>query len=215
MIGYRDACAPADVSFPAAALRDARVARWLREQRMAVDVRTLAELHSAISVGIHPGLMTVHAEQLDGAHIRRARAAGVGRVVLSRPHHVAAFRPGRTQNVLLRMTDPAPGNDSAAAADAVIGCRSTRLIGLSGEIGAADDSLVSTPRLVSDMIAQMDDIRRRHRIVLTRLIVGVGDAVAAEACSVVCRDLAEMIGDSVDDACATMRFPRPVIVLAM
>lgn len=214
MIGYRDSCAPAEVSFSAAALRDVRVARWLREHRLAVDVRTLAELHSAISVGIHPVMMTVHAGQLDGADIRRARAAGVGRVVLSCPEHVASFRAGRAQNVLLRMAGSPTASDSDAAVDAVIGCRSTSLIGLSCEIGMAGDSFARAPVVVGDMIARMADIRCRHGIVLTRLIFGVGDAMAAAGCSVVRRDLAEVIDESVDDACATMRFPRPAIVIA-
>lgn len=215
MIGFRDSCAPDEVSFPAAAVRDARVARWLREHRLAVDVRTLAELHMAISVGIHPTLMTVHADQLDGADLRRARAAGVGRVVLSCPEHVASFRAGRTQNVLVRRADSATANESDAAADAVIDCRSTTLIGLLCEIGPADDSFARAPVVVGDMIAQMADIRGRHGIVLTRIIIGVGDAMAAAGGSVVCRDLAEVIDESVDDACATMRFPRPAIVLAV
>jgi diaminopimelate decarboxylase len=64
------------------------------------------------------------------------------------------------------------------------------------------------------MIAQMDHIRRRHNIVLTRLILGVGDTAPAAAGSVARRDLAEEIDESVDDACATLRFPRPAIVMA-
>ncbi|SBS72948.1 Orn/DAP/Arg decarboxylase 2 [uncultured Mycobacterium sp.] len=212
MIGYRDSCAPVEVSFPAATLGDARVARWLREHRLAVDVRTLAELHSAISVGIHPLLMTVHADQLDTGDIRRVSAAGVGRVVLSHPEQITPLRNKHTQNVLLRMTN-AVTNYSDVAVDAVIGCRSTTLIGLLCELdGAADE--VGCPAAIGNMIAQMDHIRRRHNIVLTRLILGVGDAAPAAAGSVARRDLAEEIDESVDDACATLRFPRPTIVMA-
>ncbi|MCX2931104.1 LysA protein [Mycobacterium sp. CVI_P3] len=222
MIGYRDSCAPAEVSFPAAALRDSQVARWLREQRLTVDVRTLAELHSAISVGIHPMRMTVHADRLDGRGIRRVRAAGVGRVVLSRPEQMTWLGVGRVQNVLLRMTDtvtPAAGGgcdfvfDSSAAdtaADAVVDCRSTALIGLVCEIGPVFDG----PAVIGNMIAQMDHIRRRHNVVLTRLTLGVGDAGVAAGSSIVRRDLAEEVSESVHDACAAMRFPCPAIVMA-
>jgi diaminopimelate decarboxylase len=209
MIGYRDSSAPVEVSFPASALGDTLVARWLREHRMAVDVRTLAELHSAISVGIHPVLMTVHADQLGTGDIRRASAAGVGRVVLSRPEQVTPLRAKHTQNVLLRMADAAT-DYSGLAVDAVIGCRSTTLIGLLCEIHTADD-FVGCPVAIGNMIAQMDHIRRRHNIVLTRLVLGVGEAADS---SIVRRDLAEEIDESVDDACATLRFPRPAIVMA-
>ena len=213
MIGYRDSCAPAEVSFPAAALADTRVACWLRERRLAVDVRTLAELHSAIAVGIHPVLMTVHADQLDTVAICRASAIGVGRVVLTHPEQITSLRTKHTQNVLLRMTDTTP-NYSDAAVDAVIGCRSTTLIGLLCELGAVADDLVGCPAAIGNLIAQMDHIRRRHHVVLTRLILGVADAVPAAGSSVVRRDLAEEIDESIDDACATLRFPRPAVVMA-
>lgn len=213
MIGYRDSCAPVEVSFPAATLGDTRVARWLREHRLPVDVRTLAELHSAISVGIHPVLMTVHADRLDTGDIRRASAAGVGRVVLSRPEQITSLRTKHTQNVLLRMTGSAT-NYSDIAVDAVIDCRSTTLIGLLCELGSATDDIVGCPAAIGNMIAAMDHIRRRHNIVLTRLILGIGDTAPAAESSLVRRDLAEEIDESVDDACATLRFPRPAIMMA-
>ncbi|WP_431233470.1 hypothetical protein ACQ856_01655 [Mycolicibacterium psychrotolerans] len=209
MIGCRDACAPAEVSFPAGALRDALVARWVRERRWAVDVRTVAELHSAISVGIHPARMTIHADQLGAGGIRRASAAGAGGLVLSRREQIATLRANHTHHVLLRVTDDAT-RVCASAADAVIGCRSTVLVGLLCEVGAAGSSSAA----VGDTLAEMDHIRRRYDVVLTRLVVGLGDALPAVCSSVVRRDLAEEIGESVDDACAALRFPRPVVVLA-
>ncbi|EHB58303.1 Orn/DAP/Arg decarboxylase 2 [Mycolicibacterium rhodesiae JS60] len=214
MIGYRDSCAPTQVSFPATALRDTRVARWLREHRLAVDVRTLAELHSAISVGIHPVLITVHADHLDIGDIRRVAAVGVGRLVLSCPDQTMSLRAGRSQNVLLRMTDATTPSDRDTAVDTVIGCPSATLIGLLCEIGTTPDGFVSCSAAVDTMIAQMDHIRRRHNVVLTTLILGFGDIGSALDSSVVRRDLAEGIDESVDDACATLRFPRPAIVLA-
>jgi hypothetical protein len=141
LIGYRDSCAPAEVSFPACVLGDSAVARWLRDHRYAVDVRTLPELHSAVSVGIHPVLMTVHADQFDADDIRRISAVGVGRVVLSCREHIAS-------------------------------------------LGAA------------------------------RVGLGGGRALLATDSSLIRRDLAEEIDVAVDDACATMRFPRPAVVIS-
>jgi diaminopimelate decarboxylase len=228
LIGYRDSCAPAEVSFPASVLQDAGVARWIREHRLAIDVHTMPELYSAISVGIHQALMTVHADQLDTSEIRRVAAVGVGRVVLSNDEHIESLGGvfiGRTQNVLLRMTDATAtdrgwrqfvfdSDDADVAVDAVVSGRSLNLIGLQCEIGTAVDDFVSYPAAIGNMIAQMDHIRRRHGGVLTRLVLGGGSILAAADSSVIRRDLAEEIDASVDDACATLRFPRPVIVIS-
>lgn len=226
--GYRDSCAPAEVSFPASVLHDAGVARWMREHRLAIDVRTMPELYSAISVGVHPALMTVHADQLDTSDMRRLAAVGVGRVVLSSNEHImslSAAAGGRTQNVLLRMTDAATtdrtwrqfafdSNDADSAVDAVIGCRSLNLIGLHCEVGTAVDDFVSYPAAIGNMIGQMDHIRRRHAVLLTRLGLGGGKIVNSADESIIRRDLVEEIDESVDDACATVRFPRPVVVIS-
>jgi diaminopimelate decarboxylase len=212
MIGYRDSCAPVEVSFPADTLHDARVARWLREHRLAVDVRTVSELHSAISVGIHPVLMTVHAERLDTRDLRRVSAAGVGRVVLDGSEHISSLRPRRTQNVLLRMANTSTVTDADNAVASVVDCRSTTLIGLLCEIGMEADDFVNCPEAIGNMVAQMAHIRRHHDIVLTRLVLGVGHVDAAS--SIVRRDLAEEIDEALGDACAAMRFPRPSIVMA-
>ena len=197
MNGYRESFAPAQVSFPATVLHDALVARWVRARRLTVDVRSVAELHSAISVGIHPVLMTVHADELDGGGLRRASAAGVGRVVLSRPEQTRALRANHIHHVLLRMPDAAT-DYSDHTANAVLSCRSAALIGLLCEVGGAD----RCPATIGNMIAQMDQIRRRHNVVLTRLVLCVDGGVAAEE-----------IEESIDDACATMRFPRPSIAM--
>lgn len=228
LIGYRDSCAPAEVSFPASVLHDSGVARWMREHRQAIDVRTMQELYSAISVGIHPALMTVHADQLDTADMPRLAAVGVGRVVLSRDEHIVSLSDavvGRTQNVLLRMTDATTtdrarrqfvcdSHDADLAVDAVMERRSLNVTGLQCEVGTAVDDFVSYPAAIGNMVAQMDHIRRRHGVVLTRLVLGGGSVLAAADSSVIRRDLAEEIDESVDDACATLRFPRPSVIIS-
>lgn len=228
LIGYRDSFMPAEVSFPACALREAGVARWLRDQRLAIDVRTLSELYSAVSVGVHPVLMTAHADQFDADDIRRISAVGVGRVVLSCPEHIAALgaeRVGHAQNVLLRMTDATAtainrrhfvfdSHDAELAAEAVIRQRSLTLIGLQCEVGTAVGDFVSYPAAIGNMIAQMDDIRRRHDVLLTRLDLACGKALVADDHPAVRRDIAEEIEGAVGDACATLRFPRPTVVIS-
>jgi diaminopimelate decarboxylase len=227
LISYRDSCAPAEVSFPAAVLRDGGVARWLRDHRLAIDVRALPELYAATSVGIHPGLITVHADGFGADDIRCVGAVGVGRVVLSCSEHIASLgsaTAGHPQNVLLRMTDALPpavgrrqfvfdSDEADAAAGAVMNHRTLTLIGLQCEIGTAGDDFVSYPAAIGNMIAQMDRIRHRHGVVLTRLGLDGGRLLVAADSSVVRRDIAEEIDAAVDDACATLRFPRPAIVI--
>lgn len=92
--------------------------------------------------------------------------------------------------------------------------RSAALIGLHCDVGTAVEDFISYPAAIGNMIAQMDHIRRRHGVVLTRLILGGGKALTDSDSSAVRRDLAEEIDRAVDDACATLRFPRPVIVMS-
>ena len=213
MIAYRDACAPADVSFPAAALRASAVARWLRRHRLAVDVRTPAELHSAISAGIHPLSITAYADRLDRGGIRRAGATGVGRVVLSRSDQITPLHAKDPQNVLWHMADTAT-NYSERALDAAFSCRSTTLIGLACDVAMASDGGLACPTVIANTIAAMDYIRCRHGVLLTRLLLEVTDVLAVNDSPRVDRALAEAIGDAVGDACASLRFPCPAIVMA-
>lgn len=228
LIGYRESFAPAEVSFPASLLADAGVARWLRDHRQAIDVRTMPELYSAISVGIHPAFMTVHDDRLAAVDIRRLTRVGVGRIVLSCAEHIASLGAGvagRTQNVLLRMTDMAAtgrdrrqftfdSRDADCAVEAIVTRRSLNLVGLQCEIGTAVDDFVSYPAAIGNMIAQMEHIRRQHGVVLTRLGLGGGNITATGEGAVIRHDLAEEIDGSVDDACATLRFPRPAVVIS-
>ncbi len=228
LIGYRDSFAPAEVSFPASLLADVSVARWLRQHRQSIDVRTMPELHSAISVGIHPAFVTVHAERFTAADLGCLSRMGVGRVVVSCTEHIAllgAGSDGHTQQVLLRMTDvAATGNehrrfhfdsrDADFAVEAIVTRRSLKLIGLQCDVGTAVDDFVSYPAAIGNMIAQMEDIRREHGTVLTRLGLAGGAIATSGDGSVVRQDLAEEIDESVDDACATLRFPRPVVVIS-
>ncbi len=60
----------------------------------------------------------------------------------------------------------------------------------------------------------MTDVRRNHRVVLTRLGLGGGRAVPSGGWLVELPQLAAQIDDSLDDACGSLRFPRPLVVLS-
>ncbi len=227
LAAYRRSLSPAEVSLPAAILRDGSVAPWVREHRLAVDVRSMIDLYTAISSGIHPSLLTVHADALTADDVRRIATLGVGRVVLSSPGHLDELGRSddeRKQNVLLRLRDASTGDrgrlgyvfDSAEADSAVaevLGFGRLELVGLYSDVGSADDDFVSYPAAVGDMIAQMEHIRRQRGLMLTCLALGGGRFFATDAEHPL-RELATQIDESVDDACATLRFPRPIVVIA-
>ena len=60
----------------------------------------------------------------------------------------------------------------------------------------------------------MTHVRRQHGVVLTLLGLGGGRTVASGDWPVALPGLAGQIDESLDDACATMRYPRPIIVLS-
>ena len=64
------------------------------------------------------------------------------------------------------------------------------------------------------MIAEMEHIRHDHGLVPTRLSLGGGRAVPPGDWAVQLPQLATEIDESLDDACATLRFPRPMVVLS-
>ena len=64
------------------------------------------------------------------------------------------------------------------------------------------------------MITELAMIRRSHGAVLTRLGLGGGRAVPSGDWTIELPEIAAQIDESLDDACATLRFPRPLVVLS-
>lgn len=221
----RKSMSPAEVSLPAAILADVGIAPWVREHRFTVDVRSAAELYGAIASGIHPRLITAHTDTLTVAEVQRIASLRVGRLVLGTAEHIdvlGAADDKREQNVLLRMRsrDAVSGKagfvfDSHQADFAVERVLSQRLklVGLHCDVGSAEDDFVSYPAAVGDMIAQMEHIRRQRGLLLTCLGIGGGTFFATDDEHPLC-ELVARVEESVDDACATLRFPRPVVVIA-
>jgi diaminopimelate decarboxylase len=99
--------------------------------------------------------------------------------------------------------------DADDAVGAVLDGRRLDLIGLQCEIGSREHDFISYPAAIGHMIAAMTHIRERHDVVLGRLVLGGGRAVPAGDWAVQLPKLASEIDESLDDACATLRFPRP------
>lgn len=211
---------------PAAILVGEGVAPWVREHRLGVDARSMTELYGAIASGIHPSLLTVHTDTLSVAEVQRVATLPVGRVVLGSLRHVDLFgnaEDAEKLNVLLRMRPQGvasgrPGlvfdsHEADLAVAQILTHRRLNLVGLHCDVGSAEDDFVSYPAAVGDMIAQMEHIRRQRGLLLTCLGIVDGKFFATNDAHPLC-ELIARVDESVDDACATLRFPRPVVVIA-
>ncbi|MDT5333392.1 MAG: diaminopimelate decarboxylase [Mycobacterium sp.] len=229
---YRKSFPMTEIALPAYALRNLPVAKWARDQRLAIDLRTGQEFAVAIAAGIHPARMTVHADGMTDSELRATANLEVGRVVVSSMAQIdlLATVGARTQGVFVSVTDVnAPvlagaGTEKRGfrfdsieldrAVEAVLAARRLNLIGLHCDVGSEEHDFVSYPAAIGHMITEMTQIRRRDGVVLTRLGLGGGRAVPSGDWAVELPELASQIDESLDDACATMRYPRPLVVLA-
>ena len=223
----RESLSPAEVSVPVSMLGDAGVARWVREHRVTVEVRSVAELCETVSAGIGPDLLTVYTDGFDAADVGGLASLGPGRVVIGCVEHIDTFGDGvekGRRSVVLRMRESARGHgsgfdfdsrDADMAVERVLAHQALDLIGLHCDVGSADDDSAVYPAAIGDLIAQMEHIRRRFGLLLTRLGLGGGRIVCRGVAEDTRHALGAAIDAATDDACATLRFPRPVLTVAL
>jgi diaminopimelate decarboxylase len=225
-----------EIAFPATALKNRSIAKWVRDHRVTVDVRSGEELATAIAAGVQLHRLTLYADALSESELRAAVNLGVGRVVAGSVQQIELLRSTaakRAQDVVIRMTDlnspvlaitssddmgPSgfrfDSTESDTAIAAVLEHEWLNLVGLHCEVGSQDHDFVSYPAAIGHIIAEMTHIRRNHGVVLTRLGLGGGRVIPLGDWAVELPQLAEQIDDSLDDACGTLRFPRPLVVLS-
>ena len=233
---YRKSFPATEIALPATALRNRAIAKWVRDHRVTIDVRTGEELATALAAGVRLQRLTVYADALSESELRATVNLGVGRIVAASVWQIELMRSiveKRAQDVVIRMTDVnTPGLAIADVADrvpagfrfdstesdiaiaAVLDHEWLNLVGLHCEVGSQDHDFVSYPAAIGHMIAEMTQVQRNHRVVLTRLGLGGGRAVPSGDWLVELPQLASQIEDSLDDACGTLRFPRPLVVLS-
>jgi diaminopimelate decarboxylase len=219
---YRKAFATAEVALPAHALRNRLVAKWVRDRRLAVDLRTGEDLAIAVAAGIHPLRISLNADWMGESDLRVAARLGIGVIRVSAMRHIEtlADEDGRRHGIAVCLSDGTTGGFrfGSVELDHAIGTVATgnrfNLIGLHSDVGTQLHEFISYPAAVGQMIMEMDHIRRHHRMVLTRVGLGGGRAVPQGDWAVALPELASQIEQSLDDACATMRFPRPLVVLS-
>ncbi|WP_454791708.1 LysA protein [Mycolicibacterium lutetiense] len=229
---YRHTFRAAEVPLPAAVLGNRAAAKWARGQQVSIDVRSGADIADVVAASIPLSRVTVFADALREAELRAAANLGFGHIVAGTVQQIEILRSAvaQRQDVVIRMSDArmtlraltsaAPSgfrfdsNESDAAMAAVVGHDRLNLVGLHCEIGAGDDDFISYPAAIGQMIAEMTQVRRDHGVLLTRLGLGCGRIIPPVTWTAELRRLAAQIDESLDDACGTLRFPRPLVVLS-
>lgn len=107
------------------------------------------------------------------------------------------------------------GDHAADAVQRVLAHPILDLVGLHCHIGSQVNDPTLYGEAIRRMIAAMADVRARHGVILTELNIGGGHAIpyVADDRELELEELAEVIEEALDEACAAERFPRPQIVV--
>ncbi len=198
------------------------VARWVREERLGVDVCSSGELSVALSGGIDAARVIVHVNAMSLDELGGAVATGVGRIVVDDPLEVGYLANlARHQRVLIQVIPDVDshghrgadisdqefgftvgGDHAADAVRWVLAHRTLDLVGLHCHI----DDPALCGEAIRRMIAAMADVRAHHGVILTELSLG-GMRWSDP------RQLAGAIEVALDDGCAAEHFPRPAVVV--
>jgi diaminopimelate decarboxylase len=233
---YRKSFPMTEIAIPAIVLRNRAVAKWVTDHRVTVDVHSGEDLAVAIAAGVHLSRLTLHADVLSESDLFAAIRLGIGRIVVGSVGQIDLLRSvvvQRAQDIIVRMTDinfpvlaMADGvdrvpfgfrfdsNEADIAIAAILDHEWLDLVGLHCDVGLQDHDFVSYPAAIGHMVAEMAQVRRTHGIVLARLGLGGGRAVPTGDWAVELPKLAGQIDDALDDSCATLRYPRPLVVLS-
>lgn len=235
---YRRALRGVEVVYAGKSLLSTAVARWAREEGLGVDVCSAGELATALAGGVDPARIVMHGNAKSPEELRDAVRAGVGRIVLDSCMEIAylAGLARRRQPVLIRVTPDIDihghravttgvsdqkfgftlaGDHAADAVTRVLAHPILDLVGLHCHIGSQVSDAALYGEAIRRMIAAMADIRARHGVILTELNIGGGHAIpyVPGDRELDLDELAAVIENALDEACAAEQFPRPQIVV--
>ncbi|MEV0293915.1 diaminopimelate decarboxylase [Nocardia sp. NPDC050710] len=235
---YRKAFPEAEIIYAGKALMIRAVANWVYQEGLSVDVCSAGELAIALAAGVAPHRIVMHGNGKSFDELEAAVKAGVGRIVVDSLAEITLLSALVTdsQNVLLRLspgidvhghpavrtgvTDqkfgfPIGGDTAAEAVTRILRQPRLNLIGFHCHLGSQIWDPDHYGEAVRRMIAEMARVRADHGIVLTDLDLGGGHAVAYRGgdAEMNLTELADVLEDALDAACARHHFPRPNIAM--
>ena len=105
---FRDAFAAYDVFYAGKAFLCTTVARWIQEEGLCLDVCSAGELTVALRAGVDPARIGYHGNNKTHSELRRAVAAGIGRIVVDSFDEIGRLESitgdGVTARVMIRVT---------------------------------------------------------------------------------------------------------------
>ena len=201
---YSSAFAGADVYYAGKAFLCTAVARWIDSEGLGLDVCTGGELAVALAAGFPPERLAFHGNNKSVDELRRAVAAGVGRIVVDSFAEIerladVASAAGRTQRVLVRLTVGVEAHthefiatahedqkfgfslrDGAAqaAVAAVLAAESLDLVGLHSHIGSQIFDTAGFEVAAHRVIEFAALVRHQHGFEVAEIDLGGGLGIA-------------------------------------
>jgi diaminopimelate decarboxylase len=201
---YDDADLPADVFYAGKAFLSARVARWVAEEGLCLDVCTGGELLTAVRAGFPAERIALHGNNKSVAELELALEHGVGRYVVDSFEEIArladaATRHGSVADVLVRVTVGVEAHThefiatahedqkfglslaSGAAEEAVrriLKLPSLRLVGLHSHIGSQIFDTAGFEVAAHRLVGLAAKVRDEHGIAVAELDLGGGMGIA-------------------------------------
>ncbi|WP_433194288.1 diaminopimelate decarboxylase family protein [Nocardia sp. CA-107356] len=231
---YVRAFPEAEIIYAGQALLVRAVADWVTAEGLSMDVGSSGELAIALAAGVHPKRIILHGYGNPDA-LQTAVECGVGRIVVGSFAEIdlLAAMTTRPQRVLLRLspgidihgnsTNPPkagqqygfPLDAAAAATERIVAQPMLDLIGFHCHLGSQIYNPDYYGEAIRRMVGEMAQIRHDHGRILTDLDLGGGHAIAYRCgdAEMNLTELAAIVEDALDAACARHRFPRPNIAL--
>lgn len=228
---------PTDVYYASKAFLSTKVAKWLTEEGLGIDVCTDGELEVALRAGVKPENILFHGNNKSTAELEKAVQVGVGRVVvdslieIERLNQIASVQ-GVTQQVLVRITVGVEAHTheaistahedqkfglsiaSGAALDAVesvIAAPALSLLGLHSHIGSQIFDASGFEIAAHRVIEFAALIREKFDFTVSEINVGGGMGIAYvdgdDPLDV--ENMAKAIHDIISSECHAAKFPTP------
>ncbi|WP_227999125.1 diaminopimelate decarboxylase [Nocardia australiensis] len=235
---YRKAFPEAEIIYAGKALLVRAVAEWVTQEGLSVDVCSAGELTIALAAGVDPARIILHGNGKSYDELNAALHCGVGRIVVDSLTEITLLSAlgTRPQRVLLRLSPgidvhghPAVktgvldqkfgfplGSDMAdEAIRRIMRQPNLELVGMHCHLGSQIHNPDHYGEAIRRMIGEMARVREDYGHILTELDLGGGHAVAYRSgdAEMNLSDLADIVEDALDAACARNRFPRPNIAL--